>query len=142
MTHHDTTDIVVYLAGPINACTDSECIDWREEAKAGLRCKTLDPMRCDYRGRENDCTAEIVEGDKIDLDAADILLAMCPKPSAGTSMEILYCWERGKAVIAIVPESVPVSPWVRFHSKIIFTDLCDAVSYINHRLEQGWLGNR
>jgi hypothetical protein len=41
----------VYLCGPINGCTDSECIDWRAAAKKRLS-DTIDPMRRDYRGRE------------------------------------------------------------------------------------------
>lgn len=44
----------VYLCGPINGCTDDQCKNWREAAKQVLS-DTVDPMRRDYRGREDDC---------------------------------------------------------------------------------------
>ena len=53
----------IYLCGPINGCTNSECLDWRESVKTwGF--KTLDPMRRDYRDKDEDCVKEIVELDK------------------------------------------------------------------------------
>ena len=40
--------MVVYLCGPIQDCTDSECKDWRIAATAKFP-HSLDPMRRDYR---------------------------------------------------------------------------------------------
>mgnify|MGYP000703431519 CR=1 FL=1 len=56
---------LMYLAGPINALSDSEAIDWRREVMEALAHKFnfLDPMARDFRGIEGDHTAEIVEGD-------------------------------------------------------------------------------
>jgi hypothetical protein len=59
----------------------------------------LDPMDRDYRGKEDESVKDIVEGDKADIDWADAVIAYCPKPSVGTSMEVLYCW-------AIRPEAM------------------------------------
>src|SRR4030042_2434090 len=81
-------DKIIYLCGPINGCTDEECKDWREFAKLKLLYPVLDPMRRDYRGIEVDCSSEIVEGDKFDLDSSSHLLVNYEKPSVGTSMEI------------------------------------------------------
>lgn len=105
----------VYLCGPINGCTDSECKDWREFAKENLG-ETLDPMRRDYRGREDQCVEEIVEGDKEDIDQCGVVLVNYDKPSVGTSMEILYAWERGIRVIVVASQDSRISPWLRYHS--------------------------
>lgn len=110
----------IYLGGPINGCTDAQCKDWRAAAKEALAGHTiLDPMDRDYRGREDEAWEEIVEQDKLDIRGADILLMNCPTPSVGTSMEILYGWERGKRVMIVA--SGRVSPWLRAHGEIYLT---------------------
>jgi hypothetical protein len=92
---------------------------------------TLDPMRRDYRGREMGCVEEIVEGDKVDIDLSTHLLVHYDKPSVGTSMEILYAWERNKPVIVVAPEGTRLSPWLVYHSTKIFNSFKDALEYIN-----------
>ena len=56
----------LYLCGGINGLSDSDCTDWREFCKKQLEHthKILDPMRRDYRGREDQCVNEIVIGFK------------------------------------------------------------------------------
>jgi len=125
---------VVYLCGPINGCTDGEANDWRQGTikQLGNQFQFLDPMRRDYRGYEMDgpeIVDEIVDGDKQDLDNTDILLAFCPKPSVGTSMEILYFWERGGRVVIVHPNPHP-SPWLVKHSEAIFADFETAYAYL------------
>jgi hypothetical protein len=77
----------IYLCGPINGRSDDDCRNWREEAKSLLP-DTLDPMVRDYRGRELEpgIAAEIVENDKLDIDASDQLLVLYDAPSVGTSV--------------------------------------------------------
>lgn len=104
----------VYLCGPINGCTDSECIDWRTEAKQKF--STIDPMDRDYRGRELECINEIVELDKLDIDTCDVLLVNYVKPSVGTSMEIFYAWTLGKPIFVVAPTGIILSPWLIYHS--------------------------
>ena len=70
------------------------------QAKLGEE-NTLDPMRRDYRGREMECVEEIVEGDKLDIDISTHILVIYDRPSVGTSMEVLYAWERKKPVIVV-----------------------------------------
>jgi nucleoside 2-deoxyribosyltransferase len=113
--------MIVYLAGPINGATDAEANDWRTRAKTLLAASGdtfSDPMDRDYRGQEDWHTIQIVENDKADIDAADAVIAWCPKPSVGTSMEILYCYERNKPCVVVVP-SGPVSPWLRYHATAV-----------------------
>jgi nucleoside 2-deoxyribosyltransferase len=124
----------VYLAGPINGCSDSEMNDWRDDMAKRLRDFTiLSPAVRDYRGKEDESVEEIVEGDKKDIDASDIVIAYCPKPSVGTSMEILYAWMAYKHVIIYAPEGAPISPWLRYHSNDIRHTAADvAVAVVLH----------
>jgi nucleoside 2-deoxyribosyltransferase len=123
----------VYLCGPINGCTDSEANDWRSESKHQLSTDfdLLDPMRRDYRGREDECVREIVELDKIDVMQSDIILVNYPQPSVGTAMEVFYAWEHGKMVVTVAPEKITISPWMRYHSTVIFHTFEEAFSFIN-----------
>lgn len=85
-------------------------------------------MKRDYRGREADSYREIVELDKLDIKECDIVLANCPKPSVGTSMEILLAWQLGRPVVAVVDGSV--SPWLRYHTTRICGSVKEAVEWI------------
>jgi hypothetical protein len=120
----------VYLCGPINGCTDAQCKDWREFAKSKLNSWT-DPMRRDYRGREGDFYREIVELDKVDVRECDIVLANCPMPSVGTSMEILLAWQLGKIVVIVHPPG-KISPWLVYHSTCVVSSMEEAINFINN----------
>lgn len=119
----------LYLCGPINGCTDSECNDWRSFVKERWDGGTIDPMRRDYRGREDSCVDEIVELDKIDVTNSDIILVNYDKPSVGTSMEVLYAFERGKLVVVVARSDTSISPWLRYHSHKIFRSFDDALQF-------------
>lgn len=123
---------LVYLAGPINGCTDDECMGWRETAKQLLKLGTKDPMDRDYRGSEEMSVNELVDGDKQDIAKCVWLLANCPKPSYGTPMEILFAYERGVKVVVVVPEG-RVSPWLTYHAREVFHTIEDACEYINNQ---------
>lgn len=119
----------VYLAGPINGCTDGEANDWRTQAKALLP-NVIDPMDRDYRGKEDESVNDIVEGDKHDINSADAVIAYCPKPSVGTSMEVLYCYKpygQSKPCIVVVPPGSPCSPWLRYHATEVVSTVSEAV---------------
>lgn len=75
--------MMVYLCGGINGLSDADCRDWREVAKHRLRAETLDPMRRDYRGREDESVDEIVAGDLEDIRASDFVLVNATRPSWG-----------------------------------------------------------
>jgi nucleoside 2-deoxyribosyltransferase len=115
------TSALIYLAGPINGRTDSDCKDWREYAKSRWGGPTLDPMSRDYRGREQEpgIAREIVEGDKEDIDRAKGLLVYYDQPSVGTSMEVLYAWQMGKPVVVVNTSGRPASPWLQYHASLI-----------------------
>lgn len=123
----------LYLCGPINGCTDEECRDWREFVKIKWPGPTINPMRRDYRGKEDESVDEIVELDKIDVMNSDVLLVNYDKPSVGTSMEMLYAFERGKLVVVVAAEGTKISPWMRYHSHAIVGSFEDALRYIELR---------
>ena len=119
----------VYLAGPINGCNDDEANGWRQGVMDRHPDHTfLDPMVRDYRGREDECVDEIVEGDKADIAKCDIFLAYCWQVSWGTGMEIHLAHQGGKRVIVVVPAGDRVSPWLRYHSEVVVTTLAEAES--------------
>jgi nucleoside 2-deoxyribosyltransferase len=129
----------VYLCGAINGRPDSECKDWREYVKRRYAGAAIDPMSRDYRGREDECVSEIVDLDKADIDACGALLVYYDKPSVGTSMEILYAFERGKPVILVdasaaelTPQFASVkrslSPWLKYHSHSIYQSIDAAIA--------------
>jgi nucleoside 2-deoxyribosyltransferase len=124
----------IYLCGPINGCTDAECKDWREFVKAGWEGPALDPMRRDYRGKEDESVREIVEFDKIDVMNSDAILVNFDKPSVGTSMEILYAFERGKLVVVVASPEARISPWMRYHSHKIVHSFREALGFIRGAL--------
>jgi hypothetical protein len=119
---------IAYLCGPINGCTDAEANDWRSLFKSLWIGRTRDPMRRDYRGREAECVREIVELDKIDVAGSDVLIVNYDKPSVGTSMEVLYAWERGKPVVTVCATDANVSPWLRYHSTELVHSFREAVA--------------
>lgn len=123
------SNLKVYLCGPINGCTDDECKTWREAAKEVFP-NAIDPMRRDYRGREAECVAEIVAGDKADIMDCDVVLANCPKPSVGTSMEVYIAWKMRLPVVCVVPDPAKASPWLVFHSHKLATTMEEAIQWI------------
>jgi len=123
----------VYLAGPIRNCSSFEVHNWRVEAAKLLHCSVINPaLARDFSQTAcTDCMNEIVNPDKNDIDSCAVLLANCWQISVGTSMEILYAWERGKLIICIVPEEKLLSAWTIAHAHKLFHTLEDACNYIN-----------
>lgn len=119
---------MIYLAGPINGCTDDDATTWRDIAKNQLgeeRC--LDPMRRDYRGKEHQHTKDIVHGDLTDINNSTVILANCWQPSYGTAMELWYGHSIVKPIVVMVPDvDAPISPWLRY-----------VATYVVGRLDRG-----
>lgn len=119
--------MIVYLAGAINRCSDSEAKDWRQAfIAANPEVTALDPMRRDYRGIEDENVNEIVQLDIEDIQQCDVFLANCAKPSWGTAMEIRIAHDLGKRIIAVVP-SGDISPWLQFHASEVVTVISEVV---------------
>jgi nucleoside 2-deoxyribosyltransferase len=126
----------VYLAGPINGATDAEVFDWREQVKSNhLDTEFVDPTSRDYRGHEDENVEDIVEQDKADLYSCHAVIAWCPRPSVGTSMEVLYAWTVGMPVVVAVPDGAPVSPWLRYHSSAVVDSLEAALEVLRESID-------
>jgi nucleoside 2-deoxyribosyltransferase len=121
----------IYLCGGINGLSDKDCTDWREHCKAklGHTHNLIDPMRRDYRGKEDESVNEIVCGDYADIAKSDIILVNATRPSWGTAMEMHHAFiNLDKYVIAIVGDRV--SPWLRYHSHKLYTDFDSAIDFL------------
>lgn len=121
----------IYLCGPINGRSDSDCRNWRERAKKEWPGECIDPVRRDYRGREAECVDEIVENDLIDIRDSDALLVYFDKPSVGTSMEVFYAKQIGKPVVVIDASDKPLSPWLVYHADHIVREMGDAMYFLH-----------
>ena len=119
----------VYLCGPISGRSDDDCTGWREQIKAALPGRCLDPMRRDYRGRELEpgIAGEIVAGDIEDIDQCYTVLVYFDRPSVGTAMEVFYAHRIGKRVVVIDKSGKPLSPWLVHHSHVIVASLREAL---------------
>lgn len=126
--------MTTYLCGGINGLSDSACKDWREVAKASLKTTVLDPMRRDYRGKEDENVQEIVGSDRADIHVSTFLLVNATRPSWGTAMEIVYAAFERKYIVAFVGNG-KVSPWLRFHCSKIVKTVEEAVEHINGLIE-------
>ena len=118
------SDMKVYLAGPINGCSDGECVNWREQVKSWVhpQIEILDPMERDYRGIEMDNIEDIIHSDKKAIHSSTFLLANVTRPSAGTSMEIFWAWSLGIGTYAFTDgDPNLVSPWIAYHCRFIST---------------------
>lgn len=144
----------VYLAGPMQGCTDEEASGWRtyvmnnlkreivQETPSGEDIRIpkasfyfLTPMRRDYRHLATHdevlrYAAEICVLDKVDIDKADVVFVNSPQPSYGTAMEILYAHDRGKIVVTVIADEQALSPWVAHHSTHIAPDIDSAIDWI------------
>lgn len=87
-------------------------------------------MDRDYRGRELEpgIAKEIVENDKLDIQASDALLVLYDKPSVGTSMEVFYAHSLGKTIVLVDKSDKPLSPWMLYHCTRVYRNLDAALN--------------
>lgn len=124
-----------YLAGSIANCQDFECKLWREYAKLKLKCPTENPMERDMRGVGNFDPYALVRGDKECIDRSTHVLVHWTRIGVGTSMEIIYAYERNKKVVFVDATGnnlKGLSPWIRAHAHNLFSSLDVAIEFINY----------
>ena len=131
----------VYLAGPIANCEDEECRGWREKVKESIKPYfiILDPLDRDYRGHtlnSRESVRTLVDTDRALIEECDILFANFTRMGFGTPMEIKHAYDLEKRpnIITVIPRSLTVSPWISYHSDVVFRELSEAVSHLvgNH----------
>jgi nucleoside 2-deoxyribosyltransferase len=113
----------VYLAGPPSADA------YRRRATElvrGLGWEPVDPFRRDFRGRTEGHETEIVEGDLVDIESCDAVLADFSEPDEGTAMEAWHAHAVGKRVIAYAAGRTP-HPWTVYVAESVWDELEYAV---------------
>jgi nucleoside 2-deoxyribosyltransferase len=113
----------VYLAGPPFAD------EYRARAAslvAELGWEAVDPMRRDFRGATRGKEAEIVEGDLVDIDHCDAVLASFTAPDEGTAMECWYAHSQ-RTPIVVYTGGTPAHPWTVYVAAAVHARLEDAV---------------
>ena len=108
----------IYLAGAILEY-DKKSILWRSYIKDKLGSDKyiyLDPTIAEIALLR---PSDIINTDKKMIDECDLVLVDWGKISAGTSMEMIYAWERGKKIY-VIDSGAPMSIWIKYHSDIIF----------------------
>lgn len=125
----------IYLCGGIAGLSDAEAKGWREKAKLQLsEFQIFDPMRRDYRGKEDQNVNEIVGQDMDEIKRSDALLVNAARPSWGTAMEIAYAKMWGKETYAFVGFTPSISPWLRYHCTSIDVDMTRAINRLKMSL--------
>jgi len=119
----------VYLAGPIESCTDKENYGWRIFAQRFLDRPVIIPDV--VKEESDDYMNSIIIPDKKLILSSRVVLANCWKISAGTSMEILFAWEKKIPVITIGDHLISINPWISGHSTHVMKDLSYACTFIN-----------
>jgi nucleoside 2-deoxyribosyltransferase len=136
--------VKVYLAGPIAGMSDEQAGQWRNDTAEILNSggiETIDPFKLrDFRGTFGVADLVVVEPDKADIDSCEAVLANCHVVSVGTSMEILYAWERGKFVVVVVPDPNRTSPWIRYHAHCVTSAMAEAWWEISKYKQMGSVG--
>jgi len=134
---------IIYLAGAIDCVSPTFATSWRQTATSRLTAvgySILDPTAGkDLTHPDVNTTlytpAQIVETDKAMIESANIILAEISRldiPYVGTSMEILYAWERG---IPVMVWGGTKSYWIRYHAKHVFEGLHEAIEYLEYLAE-------
>lgn len=125
----------VFLSGPIRGISREESLSWRNQAKTLLK-KNFRVQHA-LRGREESETLSdprlAIIRDKTDIDFADIILVNDTNPNAsmiGTSMEIMYAYERCK-IILVFGKGHEKDYWLNYHVHAVFENLEDACLAIN-----------
>jgi hypothetical protein len=146
-----TDKMTVYLAGPIDGVPGAESSGWREKIKEAIPdINFLDPLRRKWTGFDyelgqwktpegsSDVTVytEIVEYDKEDISKSNVVVVYHDRPSVGTSMEILYAFDRGIYVLTIGCTGKPLSPWILYHSSKVVGTVDEAIETLRELADQ------
>lgn len=141
----------IYLAGPIRFC-DNGGHDWRNsiieeyseeynfinplDEHDGTKEEVeilRDPLEYDEDSEKKQILpSEIVDSDKNMISASDaVFVGLKDIIARGTSMEIMYSFNKDIPVFVWTMEGQEVSPWVRHHAEYISSDLEEVMEAVN-----------
>jgi nucleoside 2-deoxyribosyltransferase len=122
--------ILGYLSGPIDNCSDVEINDWRKyiiDNYPGY--SWYDPTKLTSKYSDFD---DIIREEKKMIETCDFMLVYPWKPSSGTAMELMYAYMLLKPIILIKLLDDYVSPWMMYHSDYIAPSFKDGMEYIEN----------
>jgi len=123
----------IYLAGPIFDTEKKESEEWKTFFKLTINQSLfipIDPIE-EFDYKENPNIEGLINSDKLNIQKSSAVVANCWKTSVGTSMEILYAWERSIPTFIIYREK-NLHPWIKYHSTKIFYDVTECVNFLNN----------
>jgi len=133
----------VYLAGPIEGCSNHEINQWRQKCHVGFtdHITGVNPYRAEREADDPEARKRIIMKNYMDTKSCDLILAYLPKeinarrPSYGTTFEIAWGFSLQKPVV-IVSDDIGVHDHPLMDmSGALFWDLEEAIDYINVLLE-------
>lgn len=127
----------VYLAGPIEGCTEEERNSWRNDIKNSLLLSDITSFSPDDAQIENRADEhEIFHKDLFQIRQCDIVLVNLEhmnKKSFGTPFEMGYAYAMNKLIVVVAREDQLYHPFVTMGS-VFFTDLAEAREFIKDQL--------
>ena len=129
----------VYLAGPIEGCSNHEINQWRQKCYTGFNdfIVGVNPYRAEREADDPEARKRIVMKNYMDTKSCDLVFAYLPKEinarrhSYGTTFEIAWGFSMQKPVV-IVSDDVRVHDHPLMDlSGALFWDLEEAIDYVN-----------
>lgn len=130
----------VYIAGGIDRLSPEEVIkrfNFIQYYLEGLGVNAMSPVR----GKKTSSTdvdfmpyepSEVVDRDLNDVRRADLVFAVMPKPSIGTSMEIALARHLYRIPVIVITEDPAVYKhyWIRRHASKILPTIDEGLKYL------------
>ena len=130
---------LVYLAGPIEKCSDKEISQWRLECSNAFleNIITINPYRAESDSDSSETKKRILMKNYMDTKSCDLILAYLPKeindrrPSYGTVFEIAWGYSLQKPVIIVSDDDEVHNHPLLATAGALFYNFTDAIDYIN-----------
>ena len=139
----------VYLAGPMEDCSEEHMKDWRHRAEIQLSMagiEVLDPTRrvqfhedmrilADRNVPDQSVCRRIFKLDMQDIASSSVVLADCRKDSGrgtGTSMELMFAHMKNKIIILWVNDGDRIHPFYEALYTEKHYNLEDAIDAVTH----------
>lgn len=121
---------LIYLSGPIdNLPKNHDPTAWRSWFLREWGEKNcLDPIRHSHLMQHR--PMELVEVERVDIQACDVLVYFCFRASFASPMELMLAHSLGKRTLLINRLQKPLSPWLRYHATVIVPRLAEALAWL------------
>ena len=132
----------LYLAGPIEGCSDDEIHDWRTLVtdKLHRNIRAITPYRGEDKVDEKysfETAKRIMTKNYMDVQSCDMVLAYMPKqinnrrPSYGTTFEVAWAYSLQKPILIVSDDEFLRNHPLMAVAGLHFSDIERALEYIN-----------